>query len=571
MQRSAFLLATTLFAATAAAQLSVVVPNGNATVEGNSNNAFPFTSGTVTTYGVRIQQMYDSSNFTAQGVAGPVLLTGVRLRANATATSWGGGTFNNCTVKCSTAPIDYTAISANWAANEGATVTVFQGPVAFLPGVGNGAGVPGPWVVDIPFATSFPYDPSTGDLVIDFDNPTGSWSGAGTTALDVQTTGSAGSRVFSSTLYPNPNGITNPHALVMEFRYSPVGSGSVIATNTALGAGCIREFTSFYENFATAAAFDLANSAISMLFTGSGYTVLPGITQYVPPTTAATTVVLGDDASTSVTLSTPFPYAGGTTTALSVCSNGFVSVNAAGNGTSFTPAPGTMLGATYTGWWNQHDYNPAAAGSGSVKFEEAGGIAFVTWDGVFSYGTTTPDTFQMQFDTATGNVHLCWGAMGLGGTSGYLVGFSPGGPSADPGNRDLSAAVPAVFVTSAVDVLPLALTAATRPITGANWNLNVTSVPATGLIGVDVFGVSDPGINDLGFLGAPGCGLRASIDVTLGWAVAGPTHAYSLPIPNSPALVNFNLYTTSAVFQVPAVNAFGAITSNGINGKIGDF
>jgi hypothetical protein len=36
-------------------------------------------------------------------------------------------------------------------------------------------------------------------------------------------------------------------------------------------------------------------------------------------------------------------------------------------------------------------------------------------------------------------------------------------------------------------------------------------------------------------------------------------------------LVNFNLYTTSAVFQVPAVNAFGAITSNGINGKIGDF
>jgi hypothetical protein len=248
-----------------------------------------------------------------------------------------------------------------------------------------------------------------------------------------------------------------------------------------------------------------------------------------------------------------------------------VSVNAAGNGTSFTPTPGTMLNAANTGWWNQHDYNPAAAGSGSIKFEELGGIAYVTWDGVYSYLTTTPDTFQMQFDTATGNVHLCWGAMGLGGTTGYLVGFSPGGASADPGNRDLSAAVPTVFVTSPTDVLPLALAAATRPITGANWNLNVSSVPATGVLGVDVFGVSDPGINDLFFLGAPGCGLRASIDVTLGWVVAGPTHAYSLPIPNSPALVNFNLYTTSAVFQVPAVNAFGAITSNGINGKIGDF
>lgn len=571
MQRSAFLLAATLLAATAAAQLSVVVPNGNATVEGNSNNAFPFTSGTVTTYGVRIQQMYDSSNFTAQGVAGPVLLTGVRLRANATATSWGGGTFNNCTVKCSTAPIDYTAITPNWAANQGVPVTVYQGQVAFLAGVGNGANVPGPWVVDISFATGFPYDPAAGDLVIDFDNPLGSWSGAGTTALDVQTTGSAGSRVFASTLYPNPNGITNPHALVMEFRYSPVGSGSVIATNTQLGAGCVRAFASFYENFATAPAFDLANTGLSMIFTGAAYTVLPGITTYVPPSASATTLALTDDSSVAVTLAAPFPHAGGATTALSVCSNGFVSVNAAGNGTSFTPAPAAMLSATHTGWWNQHDYNPAAAGSGSVKFEEVGGIAYVTWDGVYSFGTTIPDTFQMQFDTASGNVHFCWGAMGLGGSTGYLVGYSPGGPSADPGSIDLSAAVPAVFVAAAADVLPLALAALSRPITGTTWNLSLSNVPATGVIGVDVFGVSDPGINDLSFLGAPTCGLRASIDVTLGWAVAGPTHAYALPIPNAPALVNVNLYTTSAVFQVPAVNAFGAITSNGVNGKIGDF
>ena len=571
MQRSAFLLATTLLAATAAAQLSVVVPNGTANVEGNSNNAFPFTSGTVTTSGVRIQQMYDSSNFTAQGVAGPVLLTGVRLRANATTVSWGGGTFNNCTVKCSTAPIDYTAITPNWAANEGTTVTVFQGPVAFLPGVGNGTGVPAPWVVDIPFASGFPYDPAAGDLVIDFDNPPGSWSGAGTTALDVQTTGSAGSRVFASSMYPNPNGITNPHALVMEFRYASGGSGTVIATNTALGTGCIRAFASFYESFAAASAFDLANTGMSMIFTGAAYTVLPGLTTYVPPSASATSLALTDDSSVAVTLATPFPYAGGATTALSVCSNGYVSVNAAGNGTSFTPSPSAMLSATHTGWWNQHDYNPAAVGSGQVKFEQVGGVAYITWDGVYSYQTTTPDTFQMQFDTASGNVHFCWGAMGLGGTTGYLVGYSPGGPSADPGGIDLSAALPAVFVTAATDVLPLALAATSRPITGTTWNLSLSNVPATGLIGVDVFGVSDPGINDLSFLGAPTCGLRASIDVTLGWAVAGPTHGYALPIPNAPALVNVNLYTTSAVFQAPAVNAFGAITSNGVNGKIGDF
>jgi hypothetical protein len=40
----------------------------------------------------------------------------------------------------------------------------------------------------------------------------------------------------------------------------------------------------------------------------------------------------------------------------------------------------------------------------------------VTWDGVYSYGRPTPDTFQMQFDTATGSVRLCGGDLGLGGT-----------------------------------------------------------------------------------------------------------------------------------------------------------
>jgi len=557
------------FAATAFAQLSVVVPNGLATVEGNTSNVFPFTSSTVTTYGVRLQQLYDSSNFTAQGINSPVQLTGVRLRANASSASWLGGTFNNCTVKCSVAPIDYTAVSANWAANEGLTTTVYQGAVAFLAGVGNGAGVPAPWVVDITFASPFMYDPAAGDLNIDFNNPLGSYSGGSTTALDVQSLGATGSRCFASTLYPNPNGITNPHALVMEFRYTPAGAGTVIATNTTLGQGCVRQFASFYENFLTAASFDLANSSMSLLFNGAGYVALPGITTYVPPSTSATSLVLSDDSQTTVALTSPFPYVGGTTTAMSVCSNGYVSVNAAGNGTAYTPAVAAFLNAANTGWWMWHDYNPAIAGSGQVKFEEIGGIAYITWDGVYSYATTVPDTFQMQFDTANGNVHIVWGAMSLAG-NGFLVGYSPGGVSADPGNRDLSATLPATFTIDPSDILPLTLTGTTRPVTGTTWSLSVGNIPTTGLIGVDVFGVNDPGINDLFFLGAPGCGLRASIDATVGWAVTGSTHALSLPIPNDPTLINFNLYTTSAVFQVPPVNAFGAITANGIQGAIGN-
>jgi hypothetical protein len=351
--------------------------------------------------------------------------------------------------------------------------------------------------------------------------------------------------------------------------YITAGAGGTVAMNTTLGAGCIASYASFYENFAAPAGFDLANTSMSMLFTGAGYLAVPGITTYVPPTAAATPLALTDDSQTTVTLASPFPHAGGATSTMSVCSNGYVSVDATGNGTAYTPTAAAMLAAPNTGWWNWHDYNPGAAGSGQVKFEQANGVAYVTWDGVYSFGQTVADTFQMQFELATGNVHLVWGAMGLVGNA-YLVGFSPGGASADPGNRDLSATLPAAFTLGSGDILPLTLTATSRPVTGTNWDMTVGNVPVTGLIGVDVYGVSDPGINDLFFLGAPGCGLRASIDVTVGWAVGSPTHGLSLPIPNTPSLVNFNLYVTSAVFQVPAVNAFGAITSNGVNGMIGN-
>ncbi|HZN39736.1 MAG TPA: discoidin domain-containing protein [Planctomycetota bacterium] len=350
------------------------------------------------------------------------------------------------------------------------------------------------------------------------------------------------------------------------------GAGSVVATNTTLGQGCIRAASSFYEFFSSSASFDLSNSAISMVYTGSGYIVLPGMTAYVPPSGAATTLALTDDSDVSVALSSTFPYAGGTTSSLRVCSNGFVSV-AAGNGTAFTPDVATMLAAPQTAWWNWHDYNPAAAGSGQVKYEQIGGIAYVTWDGVYDYGGTSAanaNTFQFQFETGTGFVHLVFGSLSTLGNA-RLVGYSPGGPSIDPGNTDLSAAVPATFSIGAADILPLTLAGGSRPVIGNSWTLNVTNVPATGTLGIDVFGLSDPNIPDLGFLGAPGCGTRASLDLLNVWIVAGATHNYSLLLPNSPALVNLHVYTQALVLQ-PGVNTLlgGVITSNGIDGLIGD-
>ncbi|MEO6593340.1 MAG: hypothetical protein ABIP94_01145 [Planctomycetota bacterium] len=96
--------------------------------------------------------------------------------------------------------------------------------------------------------------------------------------------------------------------------------------------------------------------------------------------------------------------------------------------------------------------------------------------------------------------------------------------------------------------------------------------PATTAFGVTIFGASDPGITNLFFLGMPSCQLRANLDVVVGpWLPTGTTYAYGGAIPPTPtSLVGFQLFTQAAVFQMPTVNAFGAITSNGIKGKLGD-
>jgi hypothetical protein len=357
--------------------------------------------------------------------------------------------------------------------------------------------------------------------------------------------------------------------------YCPGGSGTVLATNTTTGAGCITVAdASFYENFATAAGFDLGNSGLSLLRTPSGYTAVPLLTTYVAPSGTAQVLALTDDSEATVTLSQAMPFSSSSSTnALTVCSNGFIS-SGTGNGVGFTPAATTFLNGPRA-WWSVrwHDYNPAIAGSGQVKFEQIGNIAYVTWDGVWDFGgasAASANTFQAQFDVTSGTVHFVYQSLsGLG--NGCLVGYSDPGNSADPGSIDISALLPATFPAAVFAVTPLSLAATSRPIIGTSWNLTVGNVPGSAALGVDIFGLSDPNIADLGFLGMPTCGLRASLDLLNAWLPSGNTHAYSFVVPNNPAILNVHLYTTSAVFQNPPVNSFGAITSNGIDGRIGDF
>jgi hypothetical protein len=567
------LLAATALAAAVPAQLTNVLPTSANGVAGSGANVFPWGTTAVGFPGLRIMCIYDAANFTTAPtpVTAPILITNVKWRANDVTTSWTGGTYAQATLALGTAAVDHLAASTTWASNVGPDYTVVHsGPVTVTPGTGAGVGVPGPYMVDIALATPFLYDPGAGDLVIDTDYVAGTFSGGSLVGLDVTSVNPLVSRVYSSTLYPNANGVDSL-APVIEIVYTPA-SGNV-ATNTVLGQGCLRQFASFYEMFATPAAFDLANTAISMFPAGGSYIVTPG-GSFLPigsVQASPTALPLGDDAAVqqAFTVAT-FAGPSGPWTGVNVISNGCIA-EAAGNTTVAAPNPGTLLGAPQTGFYTQADFDPVGGtGAGTIWYEESAGVVSITWDNVASWNNPgSTNTFQFQL-YPSGQVTIAWqGMAAVGSNGGVLVGYSPGGASADPGNTDLSALVGAL-VLGAPDVQPLTVTGLSRPITGTNWNLGVSNIPATGVIGVDIFGLADPGLNDLGFLGMPGCGLRATLDGIVAWPVTGATHAHNLPIPANPSLINVHVFTTSAVFSNPPVNAFGAITANGIDGRIGD-
>ncbi|HEX5052183.1 MAG TPA: hypothetical protein VFZ65_10455 [Planctomycetota bacterium] len=343
-------------------------------------------------------------------------------------------------------------------------------------------------------------------------------------------------------------------------------AGGTVATNTTLGTGCGPTVAggSFYENFATAAAFDLASNAITATVAGGNRVVtLGGTYNAVGSLGTPTALALTDDSSVA---------AG--TLGLTVGSNGWVAFGS-GNSNAFTPSTVTMLANPAAAYYSWHDLNPAAVGSGQVQYEEAGTLAQVTFDGVYDFGGTTAanaNFIQFQIDTATGSCVIAWGAMSTLGGTGWLVGYSPAGASADPGNTDLSVALPMSPLVLPVGSAPLVLSALTRPVLGTSWNQRVSSIPSGTVFGVNIFGVGDPGILDLSFLGMPMCQLRASLDVIQGpWFPGGSTYDYSFAVPATPAsLVGFQLFTQAATFGLPPVNAFGAITSNGIKGTLGD-
>lgn len=211
-----------LFTAALVGQSPLVAPTGYAAAEGASNNAYPWNRGSSS---MRFQQVYDSSHFTGQGANGPTLITQLRFRANASTSTWAGGSWPNVRIDMSTAAVDYLAPSTTFAANHGNDrTTVLQGAVTVTGGTGS---TPGPWHVDIALQSPFVYDPTTGnDLLLDVHLDGSGWSGTSTAADAVSGATASppplGSRIYDTAGLTGTTGtIGLHHMLVTEFTQQP--------------------------------------------------------------------------------------------------------------------------------------------------------------------------------------------------------------------------------------------------------------------------------------------------------------------------------------------------------------
>jgi hypothetical protein len=167
-------------------------------------------------------------------------------------------------------------------------------------------------------------------------------------------------------------------------------------------------------------------------------------------TSLGTALNLTDDQTVARPLGFTFPFPGGSTTSIGICSNGFIWLDSTQTSNDFSATVAEFLGSgqaapRLTPCWR--DFNPDAAGSDDVYLNTFSDRAVITWHNVVRFGGTTPMTVQCQI-LSNGSVYYFYDGNidGTGGTFAEgrsLIGIKGGvGAVADPGNTDYTAALP---------------------------------------------------------------------------------------------------------------------------------
>ncbi len=143
-----------------------VVPDGLGTVEGNSNNGFPFNIGRFGRREMRYQQIYDATEFGATTLS----ITGIRFRPDARFGSPFATTLSDIKLNLTTTGRNVDGLSRRFNRNYGTDLTtVFDGDLSWS-SADTGSG-PRDFDILISFDTPFEYDPNDGNLLLELFNP----------------------------------------------------------------------------------------------------------------------------------------------------------------------------------------------------------------------------------------------------------------------------------------------------------------------------------------------------------------------------------------------------------------
>ena len=333
----------------------------------------------------------------------------------------------------------------------------------------------------------------------------------------------------------------------------------------------------------------LQGNALQFTLAGNSYVAnwLPGQAGalYVAPTGGATIVANVSTGQETFTPSAAIPVPGGSTATWTVSSEGILTAGSVGNqGTDISPTlaeTATATGLAFYTWFTQA---PTETGSGKFKWEEAGGVLYVTSEGVeLSGGTPTlsPNTYQWQINMTTGDVTMLWTSITTNtSTSDLLAGCTLAGAGATPVSSPLALAA-GTIVQPDLTLEPLTVFASPSPVINPSTLVTYTisnipeTSPGSGLhLSTMFFSVTPlPGGVDITGLvtTVPGCKLYiGSLDVNLGTAITlSPTSNVQLTF-SAPVFAPGNTIGAQAVgffdAAFPLLNgeSSGIVVSNGV-------
>ncbi|HLQ37237.1 MAG TPA: hypothetical protein VK348_05535 [Planctomycetota bacterium] len=359
--------------------------------------------------------------------------------------------------------------------------------------------------------------------------------------------------------------------------YDESAAACVPANHAAYGIGCVPEMRSWYENFAAGAA-DLTGKTITATQNLiGGYDVSTGpLGTFNAP--ASIGLGLTDDSTVTIPLPFTFDYPGGSTGSITVDSNGRIHLAGAGLSDFSPTVPELLTSATATlcpAW--QDELPDGALNVNNVFYDVISATEVdITWLNVPCFGGTGVTTMQVALiDNGTSDsVQFRYTQLQDSNSSGAIVGFSTGGASLNPGNRDLTAGS---FSTQFPEGLgPLTLGAAPAPVLGASVTWTVSNVRVNASVSAIFFSfgqtVPVPLIN-LG-LNSPGC--FSLLNQGLGFGqfssllFTNPAATFAVTMPTGAIWAGADVYT-QAVSLAPLDTPSGVISSNGLKSRLNTF